>query len=228
MPVNLAALLEAIWQMIISWTPRVISAIIILLIGWGAGRIFGKAVSFALDKIGVDDALRKTSIGKAIEEKTKVSIVGVFDVIARWFVYLLAITAAVDVLGIERLGAFLQQVVAYLPDLAAGIIIMLVGFVAGDFIGDLVIETARKGGLEWAEIFGNLFKVLVYFVVFLVGLRQMRIDVTLLEALVKYFAIGVAVGSAVGLGIALGWGLKDIVKEYAEKNILPRLEKGKK
>jgi len=119
-------------------------------------------------------------------------------VIARWFVYLLALTAASEVLGVERLSAFLQQVVAYLPDLAAGIVIILVGFVVGDFLGDLVIETAEKGGIEWGNLFGNLFKVMVYFVVFLVGLRQMRIDVTLLEALVKYLAVGAAVGSAVG------------------------------
>jgi len=60
--------------------------------------------------------------------------------------------------------------------------------------------------------------------VFLVGLRQMRIDITFLETLAKYFALGVAIGTAVGLGIAFGWGLKDVVKEYAEKRVIPRLE----
>ena len=223
---GLPAYLAGIIEQIVGWIPSIIKAAAILIIGWAAGRVFGKAVSFALDKIGVDDALRQTSVGKAIEARAKISLVSVFDVIARWFVYLLALTAASEVLGVERLSAFLQQVVAYLPDLAAGIVIILVGFVVGDFLGDLVIETAEKGGIEWGGLFGNLFKVMVYFVVFLVGLRQMRIDVTLLEALVKYLAVGAAVGSAVGLGVALGWGLKDVVKEYAEKKILPRLEKG--
>ncbi|HIE23162.1 MAG TPA: hypothetical protein EYP68_02920 [Candidatus Korarchaeota archaeon] len=224
MQINISALLDAFWEVLISWIPKIVSAIVVLLIGWIAGRAFGKAVSYVLDKIGVDDALRKTSAGKAIEERTKVSMVSIFDLIARWFVYLIALTTAVEILGVERLSAFLQQVVSYLPNLAAGVVIILFGFIVGDFLGDLVIETAKKGGLEWAGVFGDIFKMLVYFVVFLVGLRQMRIDITFLETLAKYFALGVAIGTAVGLGIAFGWGLKDVVKEYAEKRVIPRLE----
>jgi len=228
MQISILALLNSLWEMLVSWIPKIVSAAIVLLIGWAAGRAFGKAISYVLDRIGVDDALRKTSAGKAIEERAKVSMVTLFDIIARWFIYLLALTAATDILGIERLSSFLQQVVAYLPDLAAGIVIILFGFIVGDFLGDLVVETAKKGGLEWAGVFGDLLKMLVYFLVFLVGLRQMRIDVAFLESLAKYFAVGVAVGTAVGLGIALGWGLKDVVKEYAEKRVIPRIEGGEK
>jgi len=228
MQLEISALLRGFLEVLLRWAPKILGAMIVLLIGWIAGRAFGKAISFTLDKIGVDDALRKTSVGKAIEERAKIRLTTAFDVVARWFVYLLAITTAVEILGIERLSAFLERIVAYIPDLAAGVVIILFGFIIGDFLGDLVIETAKKGGLEWAGIFGDLFKVLIYFAVFLVGLRQMRIDVTFLEAIAKYFAMGIAVGTAVGLGIALGWGLKDVIKEYAEKRVIPSLSEEKK
>ncbi len=198
-------------------TPKLVGAIVILIIGWAAGRAFGKAVSYILDKMGVDDVIRSTSVGKAIEEKTHISIVSIFDIIARWFVYLLAITAASDTLGITALTEIMSWIQGYLPDLAAGIAIIIVGLVAGDFLGDLIIDIGKKQGVEWAEIIGNLFKFLVYFVVLLIGLRQMRIDVTLLEEIVRYLILGAAVGSAVGIGIAFGWGLKDVVKKYAEE-----------
>ncbi len=197
--------------------PRLISAIVTLVIGWAAGRAFGKAISYVLDKIGVDDAIRATSIGKTLEEKTHMTIANIFDIIARWFVYLIAITTASDVLGIEALTRIVSWIQGYLPNLAAGIAIILIGLVAGDFFGDLIIEVSKKQGVEWADLIGNLFKISVYFVVLLVGLRQMQIDVTLLETIVQYFAIGVAIGSAAGLGVAFGWGLKDVVKKYAEE-----------
>lgn len=83
---GLPAYLAGIIAQIVGWMPSIIKAAAILIIGWAAGRVFGKAVSLALDKIGVDDALRQTSVGKAIEARAKISLVSVFDVIARWFV----------------------------------------------------------------------------------------------------------------------------------------------
>ncbi len=209
--------LSEILRIIIAWIPKLAAAIVVLVIGWAAGRAFGKAVSYVLDKIGVDDILRSTSVGKSIEERTHVKLTTIFDVIARWFVYLIAISTASDILGIAALTQIIQDILSYLPYLAAGIAIIIVGLVAGDFLGDIIIDVGKKQGIEWADVIGNLFKVFIYFVVLLIGLRQMMIDVTLLEVIIQYFAIGVAVGGAVGLGIALGWGLKDVVKKYAEE-----------
>ncbi len=209
--------LSEILRIIIAWIPKLAAAIVVLVIGWAAGRAFGKAVAYVLDKIGVDDILRSTSVGKSIEERTHVKLTTIFDVIARWFVYLIAISTASDILGIAALTQIIQDILSYLPYLAAGIAIIIVGLVAGDFLGDIIIDVGKKQGIEWADVIGNLFKVFIYFVVLLIGLRQMMIDVTLLEVIIQYFAIGVAVGGAVGLGIALGWGLKDVVKKYAEE-----------
>ncbi len=61
---------DALMQMVysvIAYIPNLIAAIIILIIGWIVGRLLGKVISGILDKIGVDDALLKTSVGKAIE-----------------------------------------------------------------------------------------------------------------------------------------------------------------
>ncbi len=212
---------------VVEMTPKLLGAIVILVIGWAAGRAFGKAVSYVLDKIGVDDAIRSTSVGKAIEERAHVSIATIFDIIARWFVYLLAIAAASDMLGITALTEIVAWIQGYLPDLAAGIAIIIVGLVAGDFLGDLIIDVSKKQGVEWAEVIGNLFKFMIYFVVLLIGLRQMRIDVTLLEEIVRYLVLGAAIGSAVGIGVAVGWGLKDIVKKYAEEKYAEYQKSGK-
>ncbi len=209
--------LSEVLRIIIAWIPKLAAAIVVLVIGWAAGRAFGKAVAYVLDKIGVDDILRSTSVGKSIEERTHVKLTTIFDVIARWFVYLIAISTASDILGVAALTQIIRNILAYLPYLAAGIAIIIVGLVAGDFLGDIIIDVGKKQGIEWADVIGNLFKVFIYLVALLIGLRQMMIDVTLLEVIIQYFAIGVAVGGAVGLGIALGWGLKDVVKKYAEE-----------
>ncbi|HDD43027.1 MAG TPA: hypothetical protein ENF79_05040, partial [Nitrososphaeria archaeon] len=94
--------LRSLGEWLVAATPKIITAVIILIIGWAVGRGLGAVISRILDKAGVDDALRKTSIGRAIE-KSGISIPKFFDVLIRVFIYLIAVFAAVNVLEIEFL-----------------------------------------------------------------------------------------------------------------------------
>ena len=87
---SVGSISDALMQMVysvIAYIPNIIAAVIILIIGWKVGRLLGKVISGILDKIGVDDALLKTSVGKAIEQ-SRTSVVTFFDLIVRWFIYL--------------------------------------------------------------------------------------------------------------------------------------------
>ncbi len=205
-----------IWQMLVSWVPRLIAVIIILLVGWIIGRLLGKGISRVLDKVGLDDALRKTILGKAIE-KSGMSIVGFFDLIVRLFVYLVAIFAAVDYLGIEVLSAYMKAVVEYLPSLLAGIFVIIVGFIVSDFIGDTLAAVGKEAEVAYASLFATGLKFFLYFIIIVIGLQMMKIDVSIIYLFAKAAAWGAAVGIGAGLGIAVGWGFKDYVARKAEE-----------
>ena len=102
---GLEIVLSIAWATIIDMLPKIAGTIIVLIIGWIVGRIIGKGISQVLDRVGVDDALRKTVIGKALE-RSGVTVVRFFDLIIRWFIYLIAVFAAADILGaMELIGA---------------------------------------------------------------------------------------------------------------------------
>jgi hypothetical protein len=203
------------WSQLVTLVPAIVGAIIVLVVGWAAGRLIGKGIATVLDKAGVDDALRKTAIGKALE-KTKVRIVGFFDLIIRWFIYLIAILAAVDILHISILSTYLSQVVQYLPLFIAGIFILILGFMAADFAADALREVAKEGQMEFASVFANVLRFVLYFVVLVVGLSTMKVDVNILYILANALSWGVAIGIAVGFGIAIGLGFKDAVAKRAD------------
>jgi hypothetical protein len=194
--------------------PRIAGAIIILLIGWIAGKAIGRWAANILDKARLADALRWTALGKALD-KSKIRITGFFDLAIRWFIYLLAVLGAADVLQIQALSNFVYSVVEYVPSFLGGIFLILIGFLVADFVGDALISVSKEANIEYGSAFGNGFKVLLYFVVVIIGLSVMKIDVTVLNTIVTALSWGVAVGAGVGLGIALGWGLKDVVAEEA-------------
>jgi len=199
----------------VAFLPRLIGAIIILIIGWAVGRLLGAAISRLLDKAGVDDALRKTSVGKAIE-RAGVPTPRFFDILVRVFIYLIAVFAAVNVLQIEVLTYYMKMVVEYLPSLIAGIVILIFGLMIADFIGDAITAVGREAKIEYASLASLAVRGVLYLVVIIIGLSTMGIDVSILNVVVTAISWGVAGAIALGVGLALGFGLKDYVAKKAE------------
>jgi len=196
--------------------PRMAGAVIALIIGWIAGRALGKAVSKLLDKAGVDDALRKTMVGKTLE-RSGLTCVGFFDLLVRWFVYLVAIFAAVDILQIEVVSYYMNMVVSYIPSFIAGIVIFIAGFIIIDYVADFIRKLGEEAEIAYARIFADGLRLFLYGVVTILALSQMKIDVSILYIFANALAWGLAIGVCVGLGIAFGWGFKDAIAENSKK-----------
>ncbi|MGC8849557.1 MAG: mechanosensitive ion channel family protein [Candidatus Bathyarchaeia archaeon] len=196
--------------------PKVVGAIVILALGWAIGRMLGKGISKALDRAGVDDAVRRTMLGRALE-RSGISTVRFFDLTIRWFIYLVAVFGAANILEIAALTEFMGKVVEYLPSFIGGVFLLILGFIIVDLIGDAVASLGREARVEFAGVISAGLKLLLYFVVLTIALKMMRIDVEILYIFARALAWGAAVGIAVGLGIAFGWGFKDIVAKNAEK-----------
>ncbi|RLI41359.1 hypothetical protein DRO59_07185 [Candidatus Bathyarchaeota archaeon] len=221
------AFLEDLWNAFVSIIPGIVGAIAALIIGWIAGRALGKGVSKILDKAGVDDALRKTVIGKAIE-KSGVTCVRFFDLIVRWFVYLIAVLAAVSILNIDVLSDFMSMVVSYIPSFIAGVFILLFGFIIVDYFTDFFRTFGREAKIEFTGLISSGLRLLLYFVIIVISLSMMRIDVTILYTFATALAWGIAVGAGAGIAIAVGWGFKDIIKKKAEEWIKTATEAAEK
>ena len=212
----ISSLFRPVIQGILNYGPRIIGAIIVLIIGWAVGRALGSVISRILDRAGVDDALRKTSIGKAIE-KSGITLPKFFDVLIRVFIYLIAILAAVNILEIEILSRYMAMVVEYLPSFIAGVFILIFGLMAADFVGDAIVAVGKEAKIEYASLAALLVRAIFYLVVIVVGLSTMRIDVSILYTIVTAAAWGFAGALAIGGGLAIGLGLKDTVAKKAEE-----------
>ncbi len=200
---------------IIAFLPSLVAAIIILIIAWIVGRALGRLVSSALDRVGVDDALRRTVIGKSIES-SGTSIRHVFDLIVRWFIYIISIMSAVNVLNIPMLTSFTQSVVFYIPNLIAALIVLVVGFIFADIVGDLIRKTGAASEIPYMGIFSTAIEVFLYFIVIIIALDQLKINTSIIYVFATALAWGIAVGAGVGLGVAFGFGLKDRIPRLLE------------
>lgn len=195
-----------------------IAALAVLIVGLYAGRVLGSVISKALDKAGVNVIIRKTIVGEYIE-KSGIQLISLLDLIIRWFVYAVALMAAVNILNINFLTAFLRDALFYVPNLIAGIIILLVGLTAVDFIVEFIKTTTKELRIEYINAVTFVIRISLYFMILVMALDQFKIKTMIIYALITPIAYGIAIGAGIGLGIAIGWGLKDAVAKAAEKKL---------
>lgn len=207
---------EEVIEGIIAFIPRLIGAIIILLIGWFIGKFVGRFVAKLTDRIELDRMVLETPIGRMLGGSES-AVSNALGTVAAWFIYALAVLAAANALAIEQLSIWIATAVSYLPAFIAGLLIIVIGFVVADFIGDAIERTRAATKSAYASWFANGTRFFLYFMAIVIGLDTMGIDVGILYVFARALAWGLAAALAIGIGLAIGWGGKDYVSENIDR-----------
>ncbi|MFH0967390.1 MAG: hypothetical protein V1862_06880 [Methanobacteriota archaeon] len=188
--------------------PFVIAAVVILIIGWITGRILGKIGSVILTKAGCCPSLERTSIGKTlINSGCTVPIAA--DYLIRVIVYLLAIMSAADTLEIESLKTILSNVLFFIPNIIAFILIMAIGLLLVDYFSDFITTLGETADINLIGPILVLLRMFLYFIVVMLALTQLRIQLDIIYAFIIPLAWGVGLGIGAAIAIIFGWGLKE-------------------
>jgi small-conductance mechanosensitive channel len=121
--------------------------------------------------------------------------------------FMLAKTAA-DALGLLAISSAIGAFFDYLPNLIAALLLMILGASLGQFAGEMVTQSARNSGIEFAGSLGKVVSGLIVFVASMMAIGQLKID-TAIVRIVTSFVLG---GAALGFGLAFGLGTRDIIR----------------
>ena len=199
---------------IVAFLPRLLGAILILLIGWVIGVVIAKAIKKVADGADLDRYIRDTPIGRMLRgSRSENPVAKGLAAVGKWFVIALSVLAAADVLAIPILSQWIQAAVAYLPAFVAGLLVIVLGFVVADFVGDMMMQTRAATQTAYTSWFAAGTRMFLYFTAIVIGLDTMGIDVSILYVLAQAVAWGLAAAIALGVGIAVGWGGHTYVSE---------------
>src|SRR5919112_3868451 len=95
-----------------------------------------------------------------------------------------------------------HDILAFLPDVANGLIVLLLGSMVARLAGNWVSLIAAAGGLGYAQQLGRLVQYVVALFVIVLALGVLGIQVGLLVTAITIMiaAFGLAIGLALGLG----------------------------
>src|SRR3989344_434262 len=144
---------QNLWIGVANFVPNLVIAVLILIVGWLVGALIGRAIWQVFKSLKVDDALRRAGFETFVRRGGLNLDSGAFiGSLVKWFVIVIFLVAALDVLGLSQVNIFLQDVVlGYLPRVLAAVLVLLVAGVIGDVTGRTVVVSARTAGIDSAH-----------------------------------------------------------------------------
>ena len=206
---------QELWFGIIGFVPNIIVAIVIFIVGWVVGVLLGRVVAQLVHSLKIDNALKSANVEEVLRRAGFRLDSGRFlGELVKWFVIVVFLVATLDVLGLSQVNAFLQNVIlAYLPQVIAASLILLIGAVIADALRKLVIGAAKAAEIESAGLLGGLAKWSIWIFSILIALSQLGIA----DFFARTLFTGVVVALAIALGLAFGLGGQDSAGRLLER-----------
>jgi hypothetical protein len=195
---------------IILYIPRIVTALIVLIIGLLIVDFLADIIRKILMAMGVDDKILKSSIGEPLKA-SGTSVSGILSGLIKLFGYLIFIMAAAEILLLKFLTEFLVNVLDYIPNLFTGVLILIIGFLSIDIVMDYLKSTMKGMNVEGSEMFVPLIRGFLFLV-----LIVLVFDTMLIKTDIFYMFLG-PIAWGVAIVVAFKFGVKDALVAYAKE-----------
>jgi len=197
---------------IFGFLPHLFAALGILLAGFAIAKMIERGADIFLHRIGFDRWMRDGGVIEALERAgTSLDPSTVLAKLVFWTVMLLVILLAANALGVEAVSSLFAELLAYIPNVIAAVIVLVLGILLGEFVKDLVLASA--GGLPGGPTLARAAKVSVILLSVFMALEQLDIA----QDIVLVFFIAVVGAGALAAGIAFGLGAQGIAAEISRE-----------
>ncbi|HEX6104947.1 MAG TPA: hypothetical protein VFZ26_05145 [Gemmatimonadales bacterium] len=186
--------------------PRVLGFLVILVVGWIISSLLARGVSALLHAVRFNDLARRSGFADFVQNMgVRTDSAGVIAAVAKWFVRLITLVVAFDMLGLPAVSSVLQQLLLWLPNLVVGLVVLVIGGLAANAVSRLVRGATAEAGFANPDVLATVAKVAVWSFAIIVAVNQLGIATTLINTLL----VGVVGALALAAGLAFGLGGRD-------------------
>lgn len=206
---NVASITEPIISVLnitLSMIPNIFVALILLIAGYYLAKFIADLLINLLESTGLNNMTKVLSVNQA----EKVSRVNLSQIIGRTVQVIIIVFFAVEALNVLQLNVLNSigaAVIAYLPLAVSALIILGLGFIGGNFLGNYIGRTSGN------RFFGEMIKyTIVIFAVFMT-LDQLNFAASIVNLAFLFVIAGLSIAFAISFGV----GGREFAKRQLEK-----------
>ncbi len=199
----------------IDFIPRIIAALVVVLIGsilakW-ISKLVGKAFGFVEDNKAVKDFLEKAGL-------KQVKIGDIVSAVVKWVILIVFYSTAADLLEMQVLSDTVSSLIDYIPKLLAALIVGAVVYIGSNVLGDLVDATAKKAGMKIHSTLATITRVMVMIFGVPLAAAQLGLNLDIINNNITVIVAGVVAAFAIAFGMGgrevAGKILDDMYNKY--------------
>jgi hypothetical protein len=212
----------------LSAIPRIIGFAFVLIIGWVISSLLARGVEALLNAVRFNDLARRSGFAGFVQKMgVKDDSAGVIAGIVKWFVRLITLVVAFDMLGLPAVSSVLQQLLLWLPNLAVALVVLVIGGLAANGLSQLVRGATAEAGFSNPNLLATVTKAAVWGFAIVVAINQLGIATTLINTII----IGLVGAFTLAFGLAFGLGGRERAAQILDtlgrnaQRAAPRLER---
>ncbi len=201
-----------------AFLPKVIGAIVILVVGWLIAKLLQfvvvrglKTVGFGVitDKAGLDGFLKKGGV--------KASTIDVLGMLVYWLAILVTLLTTFNSLGLTVVSELFARVTEFIPNVIVAVLILTIGLYFARFVSDAITTYTRNVGMEDASLIGRVTYYGITVFVIVITLGQMRIADGILYPAMLIIVAGIVLALALAFGLGGQKAAADQLEKWGKK-----------
>lgn len=220
---NLAEVVRNTFQNLINqfveFVPRIVGAMLILLIGVGFARLAAFIIRRVLNQVGLDrigNRLNEISFIKRL--KTEIKLSEIIAKILYYYILLMFITASTQTLGVAVISDMVASLVNFIPKLIVAAIMLQVGVLLADALREAVLGLCKSFNISSGRLLSMIVFAFFLIVTVISALGQAGINTELLESSFNLIIGGIIFAFAIGYGSASRDLMANILSSFYTKN----------
>lgn len=189
--------IEDAFANVVSFVPKLIGFLALLLIGYFVARAIAAVIDRLLERVGFDRALQRGGLGRSMAQ----SGIDASDLVSKVVFYsllLFAVQLAFGVFGANPVSDLLTRVIAFLPKVLVAMVILVVAAAIAAFVRDLVQASLR--GSSSGRAIGSGVGALILVIGVFAALNQLQVAPAIVNGLFYWFLFVTGGAAVVALG----------------------------
>ncbi|TAK50840.1 MAG: hypothetical protein EPO24_16335 [Bacteroidetes bacterium] len=182
--------------------PKLLGALIILVIGWLIAKVTQVGVTKFLKAMKIDFVSEKAGVDHfLVQGGVKQTAVDILGMLVYWTLMLIVILIALNSMGLQTASELLNRIILYIPNVIVAVVVLVMGLFFARFLQASVTTYFSNAGIKNASTLGTIAQYAVIVFVVSIALEQLSIGKELVVS-----AFQIAFG-AICLALALAFGL---------------------
>lgn len=194
-------------DIIMEWAKVIIIVVVVVLVGLFVAKTLARFAGVIVRRAKIDKAFANLGWGEQLEKVgLKINPSTIVAWIVKWFILIAVFSGIVNYLGAQQLSSFLNDVLAYLPNVVIAVVVLIVGSLIANTVRTAITRVLKNAkNVSNKKLVASVPYYAVMTITVLTALNHLGIGGNMIDILFT----GIVVALSLALGLAFGLGGKE-------------------